>query len=179
MYADNAHDPNNRRSNRVLCRSRSPGLDIEFVDLLALQADPVAVAGRACAQFRGDHRHATGRADRWMLLIHVRSLPSANGRPPKRGWGRPPGQLPEAASWTVTGRSNLLVSVRVRGAGTKRAGRQLLRRAPTNPLLGLTADELATARPCSSGLVRLRPSPACLRDGGSHRSTPLRASPIG
>jgi hypothetical protein len=77
----------------VLCRSRSPGLDVELVGLLALQADPVAVAGRACAQFRGDHRHATGRADRWTLLIHVRSLPSADGRPPKRGRGRPTGHL--------------------------------------------------------------------------------------
>jgi hypothetical protein len=67
--------PGTARARRaMLRRPRSPGLEVEFVVLLALQADPVVVTGCACAQFRRHHRHATGGADRWTFLVHVRSI---------------------------------------------------------------------------------------------------------
>jgi hypothetical protein len=83
------------RGRAVLRRPRSPGLEVGFVGLLALQADPVAVAGCACAQLRRRHRHPAGGADRWTFLMHLRSicrLPWPRMRSASVGWQRRSGE---------------------------------------------------------------------------------------
>ena len=105
-----------------------PAGSLLLAQLLAFEADPVAVAARDRAQRRGHHRDAAAQADGWPVLVHVSKYPGFASEAPavRRGLSLRAGSRPTR---TARDRAAASSGSRGRSRGAPRAAGRSARSA--------------------------------------------------